>query len=113
MSRHGKPQNLSGNDCPLHKKPVSKVCHNCEWYTYLRGQSPTGGDVDEWSCALAFLPLLIVESAQMSRQTAAAVESFRNQMHSDNQAMLDAANNGERTLLEPTNPVPIGANRGR
>ena len=40
----------------------------------------TGEDVDEWGCAVAWLPMLLVENASQSRQTGAAVESFRNEM---------------------------------
>lgn len=47
----------------------------------MRGRNPnTGEDIDEWGCSITWLPLLLVENAQMSRQTGAAVESFRNEM---------------------------------
>jgi hypothetical protein len=67
--------------CPLHKQDMSKVCHKCPLWVQLRGKHPqTGEDFDHWNCSLAWLPVLLIENSQMSRQTGAAVESFRNEM---------------------------------
>lgn len=46
----------------------------------------TGNRVDEWNCAVAMMPMLLVENSGMQRQTGAAVESFRNEMVKANQA---------------------------
>jgi len=47
----------------------------------VRGKNPsTGEDVDRWDCSLSFLPMLLVENAQQSRQSGAATESMRNEM---------------------------------
>jgi hypothetical protein len=52
----------------------------CEWFTQVRGQNPnTGEEVDEWGCAVTWLPMLLIENSQQQRQTGAAVESFRNE----------------------------------
>jgi hypothetical protein len=46
----------------------------------LRGNNPnTGEPVDEWGCAIAWLPILTIENSQQQRQTGAAIESFRNE----------------------------------
>jgi hypothetical protein len=42
--------------------------------------------MDEWGCAMSWMPILLIENAQMSRQTGAAVESFRNEMVKTNEA---------------------------
>ncbi len=68
----------------------------CSWFTQLRGKNPqTGADVDEWGCAVTWLPMLLIENSQQQRQTGAAVESFRNEMvkanESSQQALLAAA----------------------
>jgi hypothetical protein len=77
--------------CPLWKKDVSKVCHTCPWYIQLRGTNKnTGENLDEWGCAVGFLPVLLLENAAMSRGTGAAVESFRNEMVDANRATLNA-----------------------
>lgn len=42
--------------------------------------------MDEWGCAQAWLPVLMIENSQQQRQTGAAVESFRNEMVKANEA---------------------------
>lgn len=67
-------------NCPLNGFSPCKQL-DCAWFVQLRGNNPnTGAEVDEWGCSLAWLPVLLIENAQMSRQTGAAVESFRNEM---------------------------------
>lgn len=67
--------------CPLHKQDMAEVCHKCPWWIHLRGPDPqTGNVIDKWGCAVGYLPTLLIENAQMQRQTGAAVESFRNEM---------------------------------
>jgi hypothetical protein len=54
---------------------------DCPKFVSLKGKNPqTGVDVETWGCVDSFLPLLLIENAQMSRQTGAAVESFRNEV---------------------------------
>lgn len=53
---------------------------DCPKFVTVRGKNPQGGDVDTSGCVDSLLPLLLIENAQMSRQTAAAVESFRNEV---------------------------------
>ena len=68
-----------GNYCPLLKKNC--IGFQCAWFTQVRGQNPnTGKEVDEWSCAITWLPVLLIENSQQQRSTGAAVESFRNEM---------------------------------
>ncbi len=68
-----------GNFCPLLKKDC--IALQCAWFTQVRGHNPnTGKEVDEWSCAIAWLPVLLIENSQQQRSTGAAVESFRNEM---------------------------------
>lgn len=75
-----------GNYCPLIKKDC--VGLQCSWFTQMRGTNPnTGADVDEYACAIAWLPMLLVENSQQQRQTGAAVESFRNEMVNNNQEL--------------------------
>lgn len=66
-------------NCPLHKfKPCKQ--YDCAWYTQVRGKDPQSEkEIDEYGCAIAWLPILLIENAQQSRQTGAAVESFRNE----------------------------------
>lgn len=67
--------------CPFHNKYMVKVCHTCPMWTLVRGKNPQSNEeVDKWDCSLAWLPILLIENSQMSRQTGAAVESFRNEV---------------------------------
>ncbi len=68
-----------GKYCPLIKKDC--VGLQCSWFTQIRGVNPnTGQEVDEWGCAITWMPMLLIENSQQQRQTGAAVESFRNQV---------------------------------
>jgi len=77
------------DNCPLNNfKPCKKL--DCAWFMKLAGTDPnTGKVVDEWGCAVAWLPTLLIENAQQSRQTGAAVESFRNEMVRSNEQSQD------------------------
>lgn len=74
------------DNCPLNGfEPCKQL--ECGWFVQMRGTDPnTGKEVDEYSCAMAWLPMLLVENAAQSRSTGAAVESFRNEMVKANDA---------------------------
>lgn len=77
-----------GTFCPLIKKDCIGI--KCSWMTQVRGHNPnTGKEVDEWGCAISWLPLMLIENSQMQRQTGAAVESFRNEMVKSNETSRD------------------------
>jgi hypothetical protein len=87
------------DNCPLNKfKPCKKT--DCAWYIQVRGKNPqTGADVDEFACAIAWFPVLMIENSQQQRQTGAAVESFRNEMVKANestQKLMYLASNMQR-----------------
>jgi hypothetical protein len=101
------PRADAGTFCPLWKKDVSKVCHTCPWYIQIRGKNVnTGDDVDNWGCAIGFLPMLLIENAAMTNRTGAAVESFRNEMVNANQqtlqALIRATEDSIQSLASPT-----------
>lgn len=74
-----------GTYCPLIKKNC--LGNKCSWFTQVRGTNPnTGQEVDEWGCAMTWLPVLLIENAQQSRHAGAAIESFRNEMVDANQS---------------------------
>lgn len=65
--------------CPLHKVDTSTVCHKCPWWTHVIGKNPQSEEMlDDWRCAVALLPMLLIEGSQQTRQAGAAVESLRN-----------------------------------
>lgn len=66
------------SNCPLNKFQPCKTTQ-CAWFVQLRGNHPqTGNEIDEWACAIAWLPILMVEAAKEVRQGAAATEGARN-----------------------------------
>ncbi|MBA4141937.1 MAG: hypothetical protein H0X43_02800 [Nitrosospira sp.] len=53
----------------------------CPWYVQVRGVDPnTGEETGPWGCAIAWMPTLMINAANESRRSAAATESFRNEM---------------------------------
>ena len=83
------PHADKGSICPLHKVDMSKVCHRCPWWTRVVGKNPQSEEmIDRWQCAIAWLPMLLIENSQQQHQTKAAVESFRNSVVEAVQARL-------------------------
>ena len=75
------PHAEEGMICPLHKKDTSTVCHKCPWWTRVIGKNPQSEEIiDDWRCAIALLPMLLIEGAQQTRQAGAAVETLRNEL---------------------------------
>ena len=65
-----------GKFCPL----IGEDCLGlkCSWFTHVMGNHPqTGEAVDEWCCAVTWMPLLLIENSQQHRSTSSAIESFR------------------------------------
>jgi len=71
-------------NCPLDSfNPCRQF--DCAWFMKIQGHNPNTGDpTEEWGCSMAWLPILMIENAQQSRSTGAAVESFRNEMVTQN-----------------------------
>ena len=54
--------------------------HRCMWYTKVVGyDSNTGETVDDWSCAISWMPTLQLEMSATNRGQSQAIESFRNE----------------------------------
>lgn len=71
--------------CPAtaFKRSCRDIVTQCECpkFVSIKGVDPqSGAVVDRHGCVDSFLPLLLIENAQMARQTGAAVESFRNEV---------------------------------
>lgn len=96
-----------GDFCPLIKKGC--VGLKCSWYTQVRGMNPnTGEQIDEWGCAVTWIPMLQIETSQQARQAGAAVESFRNEVvrsNAQNQQLY--LNFVENTKILPTQVSPL------
>jgi len=98
----------SGNFCPLIKDEC--VGLKCSWFTQVRGMNPnTGEEVDDWACAVSWIPMMQIETSQQARQAGAAVESFRNEMvkaHQEQQKLTaECVNNLIDSMEETTNKL--------
>lgn len=83
--------------------------HDCPKFVSLKGKDPqTGADIDRHGCVDTFLPFLLIENAQMSRQTGAAVESLRNEIVRAN----DEAKAKLRTFLNGDNVLQLRGGNG-
>jgi hypothetical protein len=65
---------------------------DCPKFVKIAGTDPnTGVHIDKMGCVDSFLPMLLIENAKESRQTGAAVESFRNNVSKVAGALLQVA----------------------
>lgn len=65
-----------GSECETAK---DGKLHRCRWFVKLRGKDPQSEqELDEFRCAMEWMPVLQVEHSLFERQTGAAVESMRN-----------------------------------
>ncbi len=70
------------------------VNDRCQMWISVKGVDPqSNAIVDRYGCADAFVPMLLVEIAQQSRQTSAAVESFRNEVVKANEETVQERRN--------------------
>ncbi|CAB3720234.1 hypothetical protein LMG22037_04701 [Paraburkholderia phenoliruptrix] len=89
--------------CPLLKKAC--IESDCAFWTHMLGMHPqTGAPVDQWGCAVTWLPLLLVENSRHARGVQAAVESARNEIT----ARQDVLNCAVRVARQSANQVEGG-----
>ena len=83
------------NGCPLHNfEPCKQL--DCAWFTKIAGKNPQGQkEIEEWGCAVTFMPILMVANTNSNTRTQAAVESFRNKMVSQQEELLQLAKQGD------------------
>ena len=89
--------------CPL----LGKACieDGCKFWVHVRGANPqTGAEMDLWDCSIAWLPVLLIENAQVQRQTGAAVESMRNEQVKSALGVVDAM---QKSLPAHRHPEPM------
>jgi len=93
----------SKTNCPPHNfEPCKEL--DCAWFIKVQGTNPnTGAEVDDWGCAITWMPILMIENSQQQRQTGAAVESFRNEMVKSNE-------NSQQILLASIAKTNINTN---
>lgn len=91
-------------DCPatgFKEKCRKEKCP--EWVHILGNHPQTGAVLDKEDCARKWVPLLLLNVANMERQTGAAVESARNEARRDTEAVVTTL------LRQPMRFSPHGA----
>lgn len=93
--------------CPYtwHEKRCRDLALNCPKFIRIDGKNPQSEEhVSEYGCADTFLPMMMIENSQQQRQTAASIDSFRNEMMQANnlsqQVLLAASGLGKPKLIE-------------
>lgn len=88
--------------CPLGSECESVTdghIARCAWYTKVIGTDPnTGNEVDDWACAMSWMPMLQVEMASTNRGQTAALESFRNETVKGQEEFNKIVNNNVKSL---------------
>jgi len=81
--------------CPLGhvcQKVVDGKIERCMAFVHFEGKDGEGKDVNEWGCTVfRYNTRLLLEATETNRGQTAAIESFRNDMHSDNAQFLTMA----------------------
>lgn len=55
------------------------VPHVCRWWQHLVGKDPQSDkSIDQWDCAVPWIPILLVETSQMVRQSTASIDKTAN-----------------------------------
>ena len=75
----------------------------CRFWVTVQGKHPqTGETISNGDCAMAWMPVLMIENSKVNRESGAAIESFRNEMVKANevntQVLLATATN--KNLIE-------------
>lgn len=125
MQNTEKPRSKDNDTCcPLWQKPLSKVCHKCEWYINLKGKDPQGEmTLDHWGCAIRWLPILQIETTQQARQAGASSDKVANEIKDFHESMNTAnavaarlflaAAEREQSVNKISGPRDITPDRGK
>jgi hypothetical protein len=74
--------------CPLNGKLCKEGIRSdfdsstkpCRWWTHVAGKDPQSEKViDHYDCAMAWVPVVVLESSQMTRHMTATTQEFRNE----------------------------------
>lgn len=91
--------------CPL----LNKKCieSECMFWCHLIGTNPqTGSPLDEFNCAISWLPLLLIENANTVRHTQAAIEDFRNKSSIFQDMFMGAVNQAKQLQEDKKKQLP-------
>lgn len=94
---------MGGNECVEDGAIRNGELVKCRFWIHVQGQNPqTGETVSNGDCAMAWMPVLMIENSKVNRETGAAVESMRNEGVTTGQqiagALLQVANQNKGLL---------------
>lgn len=95
---------MGGQDCVEDGAIRNGELVKCRFWITVMGKNPqTGETVNNGDCAIAWMPVLLIENSKVNRETGAAVESMRNESVTTGaqltQALLMASTNKQRVLV--------------
>ena len=70
------------------------------WIWVETDNAQTGEKIREWDCADNWVPVMLIVNAREIRQGAAAMESFRNEVHTGNEVFGALLSQKQQKLLE-------------
>lgn len=63
----------------------------CRFWVTVMGEDPqTGETINNGDCAMAWMPVLMIENSKVNRETGAAIESMRNESVTTGQQITSA-----------------------
>lgn len=66
-------------DCPFWRGPCRES--KCRFWVHLLGKDPqSNATIDAFGCSFEFLPKLLLENSQQTRQTCASIDRFNEDM---------------------------------
>ena len=82
---------MGGKPCVEDGAIVDGELVACRFWVNVMGSNPqTGETVNNGDCAIAWMPVLLIENSKVNRETGAAVESMRNASVATGQQMTSA-----------------------
>lgn len=89
---------MGGDECVEDGAIRNGELVKCRFWIHVQGQNPqTGETISNGDCAMAWMPVLLIENSKVNRETGAAVESMRNESVTASQqivgAMMQVSNN--------------------
>ena len=74
------PRGPKDINCPFYKQPQSEVCDTCAlWQPWKVEHPQSGKQIDEWRCAFAWMPGMLMNAAREIVGVQKATESHRNE----------------------------------
>lgn len=80
-------------------KDKAGQAHQCRWWVHLYGKDPQSDKtVDQWDCAMAWLPTTSIEGSQMTRQLTSTLDEHRTEMRDNFGQVAKAVTEGMRAV---------------